>query len=184
MFQPCSPNPDPTCEELEALEQSRAADLFNNLCSNGGASLPDLLQLFFKPPHASNQPDQQRAVLHLLTRQPICHPANNLAVQCDDPCEDPVDTLCNDPDECPSKFFGYGLLEVIRAAVRADSMVRIPYAYLDAIMPGESLVWAPAVTPENTPCDPCETNTIGAFVPEHIYLNPPVVVPIDPPPAF
>ena len=171
MFQACAPTTDPTCQDKQAVELDRAEALFNRYICRGGATIPELLELFFKPPHATDAEDQQEALLNYLTRHAICNPSNNAAVDCDGdaPCDDPQRNYCPDPEQCPSKFYGYGLLEVIKSAIRADSMVRLPIKDLDTIQSGEPLVWDPTAVPDNPDCDPCTDNVVGAFVPQHVY---------------
>lgn len=163
-------NPTPlTCEELEAIEQDNAQRVFDRFCNN--VAISDLIQLFFMPSWATDQEDQRKALVHYLTRHAICRPDNNKGTDCDpeEPCEDPRPTYCPDPEECPSKFYGYGLLELIKSAVRADSMVYLPVRDLDQIAAGEPLVWWPTAAPDNVSCDPCVDPELGAFVPQHIY---------------
>jgi len=167
----CSEPAELNCNQKKALELSKAEDLFTKICSDGGASIPDLLQLFFKPPHVTDPGDQQAALVNYLTRHEICRPSNNAGTDCveDEPCLDPQPTFCPDPDECPSKFYGYGLLELIKSAIRADSMVYIPVKGLNLIANGEPLVWDSTVAPDNSDCDPCAEPVLGAFRPQHIY---------------
>lgn len=165
----CEPADEPTCEDLEDLEEAQAQRAFELFCQN--VAITDLIQMFFMPSWASDGQDQRKALVHYLTRHRICHPSNNKATDCDpeEPCEDPQPTYCPDPDECPSKFFGYGLLELIKSAIRADSMAWIPVKDLSEIAAGEPLVWDPAAVPDNAHCDPCIDNELGAFVPEHLF---------------
>lgn len=158
-----------TCDQKKAQELVDADRAFTRFCDE--ATISDLLQLFFKPFWATDSPDQQAALVNYLTRHAICHPQNNALTACvgDDPCDDPQPTFCPDPDECPSKFYGYGLLEVIRSAIRADSMTRLPIKSLGSIASGEALVWDPTAVPDNSDCDPCTADVLGAFVPQHVY---------------
>lgn len=158
-----------TCNEKEALEAEITQKVFEKLCSE--ANISDLLQLLLKPSWASDQDDWQAALLHNLTRVEICNPTNHAGTDCDpeNPCIDPNPTYCPDDDVCASKFRGYGLLEIILAARRADSMVRLPVRDLDLIENGEPLVWDATLAPDNPDCDPCTANVLGAFTPQHIY---------------
>lgn len=163
-------NPEPlTCEDLGDIELESAQREFDKLCNAAGVN--ELVQLFFAPPWASDPDDQRAALVHYMTRHAICLPSNNKGTDCDPeaPCLDPQPTLCPDPEECPSKLYGYGALEVIRAAIRADSMTYLPIARLDDLAAGDALVWDPSAAADNAPCDSCIDNELGAFIPQSVY---------------
>ena len=166
----CADPEEPTCNELKALEQGRAQQFFEKLCSQD-ASINDVLQALIFPPWITDRDDQRKKLIDYLTRHALCHPTNHAGVDCDDeePCLDPQPTYCPDPDKCPSKWYGYGLLEVIRAAIRADSMLYMPVRDFDLLAAGEPLVWDPAATPDNRSCEPCDVPAAGALVPQHVY---------------
>lgn len=169
MASACS-TPEPlSCEDKADIELINAQREFEKLCNAAGVN--ELIQLFIAPLWASNGDDQRKALVHYLTRQAICRPGNNLGTDCDPelPCEDPQPTYCDDPEECESKFYGIGLLELIREYLRTSGMVVIPVKDLDLIAAGEPLVWDPGAAPDNQTCDPCVDPELGAFVPQHIY---------------
>lgn len=168
----CSEPVEPTCNEKRAAEAQRAQALFERLCSSE-ASVNDLIQLLFRPPHATNPGDQQKALAHFMTRFEICAPQNNLAVDCDDeePCEDPQPTFCDDPDECESKFYGIGLLELILGYIRTASIAYMPVASLADAVDGDTLVFDANAVPDNPSCDPCVEPALGAWVPQSVYEN-------------
>lgn len=166
-------NPEPlTCSDLKELEADAAHRAFERGCNDD--SITAVMHYFFRPWWATDGEDQRKALMNLLTRHELCRPTNHKGTECDpeEPCDDPVPTYCPDPEACPSKFYGYGLLEVIQAAIRADSQTYLPIKDLGEIAPGEPLVWDPQATPDNPNCDPCATPTLGAFVPEHLYTEP------------
>lgn len=169
IFSPCGPETPLSCEDKEALEAVEAQRAFAEFCND--VDLNTILRLLIFPMWASDPEDQRAALVHYLTRHEICHPSNNVGTDCDpeEPCPDPQPTYCPDPDECPSKFRGYGLLELIKSAIRADSMVRLPVKGLGSIASGEGLVWDPTAVPDNPDCDPCTADVAGAFTPQSLY---------------
>lgn len=177
MTSACEPQPEPTCEDRADLEYETALREYGKLC-DGESSIEEILRLLIAPSWATDSTDQRRALAKYLTIHKQCRPTNHketVCVECEESeCSCPsytiVPTGCPDPNECPSKVWGYGLLEIIRAAVRADSIEYVPYAHLSEIQPGETLVWAPLAVPDNRPCEPCEPSPYGAFVPAHLYV--------------
>jgi hypothetical protein len=167
MIAACEEPDELSCEAKAALELSYATRQWQQFC-DGDASINDILRLFVLPPWVTNQPDQRAALVKYLTLHEICLPTNNAAQECV-ACEEPIQTGCPDPEQCPSKFYGFGMLEVIKASIRSNSMAVVPFASLDEVEAGEALVWDPAVYPDNVNCDPCGTNAAGAFVPQHVY---------------
>lgn len=170
MVAACAVEEEPTCNEKRTLEAARAQAAFERLCA-GEASINDLIQFFFRPPHATNPADQQKALAHFITRAEICAPQNHLAVDCDDeePCEDPQPTFCDDPEECESKFYGIGLLELIENYIRTSSIAYMPVASLADAVDGDTLVFDASAVPDNPSCDPCVETSLGAWVPQSVY---------------